>query len=151
MGMCKGCGVVYSALIMKDGYCQECKPELFIDTPEMQEELRKLKEQENDKKILNKKMNTRYIIIGVIMIICGLIIAYIQFTKPSDNVVKQIAAKYNIGPFGLNPSITDIEIIKNYEKDGKIYYVISYDKKVCEMPMLKVNSEWKALGITCTR
>ncbi|OCL97684.1 hypothetical protein AAX29_01837 [Aliarcobacter thereius] len=29
MGMCQGCKVVYSALIMKDGYCKDCKPEWF--------------------------------------------------------------------------------------------------------------------------
>lgn len=29
MGMCKDCGVVYSALTMKDGYCRDCKPEWF--------------------------------------------------------------------------------------------------------------------------
>ncbi len=29
MGMCQGCKVVYSALKMKEGYCKDCKPELF--------------------------------------------------------------------------------------------------------------------------
>ena len=31
MGMCKGCKTVYSALIMNDGYCKDCKPELFSE------------------------------------------------------------------------------------------------------------------------
>jgi hypothetical protein len=36
MGMCKSCGVVYSALIMKDGYCKDCKPELFTEEEKIQ-------------------------------------------------------------------------------------------------------------------
>ncbi|WP_323588120.1 hypothetical protein [Aliarcobacter butzleri] len=34
MGMCKGCGVVYSALVMKDGYCRDCKPMWFDESGE---------------------------------------------------------------------------------------------------------------------
>lgn len=38
MGMCKGCGTVFSALIMKNGYCQNCKPEWFEEVEEGYEE-----------------------------------------------------------------------------------------------------------------
>lgn len=53
MVMCKGCKTVYSALIMNDGYCKDCKPELFNENGEPKKEgaiekaLRLEKEREN--------------------------------------------------------------------------------------------------------
>lgn len=53
MGMCKGCGVVFSALKMKDGYCIDCHPtwkeeKCLLEEQEKQEEQ---KFQEYEKKV----------------------------------------------------------------------------------------------------
>ena len=68
MGMCKGCGVVYSALIMKDGYCKDCKPELFsemeinqIDNNGMVE----IQYNEVEKPKMNKNLILSLLVIGI--------------------------------------------------------------------------------------
>lgn len=158
MGMCQGCGEVFSALVMKDGYCQNCKPEYFtesdmgrmenIDNPKNQPVDEEVQQRiQEDKKRLMKKFQ----ILGLIILIGVGIYAYIVLTKPSDKLVKNIAAQYNIGFMGMKPFVQDIHIIKNYEKDGKLHYILQVDKMVCDMPMLKVNSKWIATGINCQR
>jgi len=39
MGMCKGCGKVFSALEMKDGYCKECLPQAEQEKAEKTENI----------------------------------------------------------------------------------------------------------------
>ena len=108
MGMCKSCGVVYSALIMKDGYCKDCKPELFTDkelneiekdgmigiidnTPKMsEEELNKKREQENNTcgivsfvlSILSLFTGLLGIIFAIISLTCGI--------KSSENILSKV-------------------------------------------------------------
>lgn len=153
MGMCKGCKVVYSALIMKDGYCKDCKPELFSE-----EELKEIvgnepvstntskEELKNDelKSEPKPKSNMGLIIGGIILLIAGYFI-YGILTQPSDEVVKNIASNYNV----VYAKTTDINILKSYEEKGKLVYILNIKGMICEMPMLKVDDEWIATGIDC--
>jgi len=64
---------------------------------------------------------------------------------PSDNIVKNIAAQYNIS----GAKASDIKIVKSYDKDGKTVMVLQIKNMVCEMPMLEIDGQWNATGIHC--
>ncbi len=66
-------------------------------------------------------------------------------SRPSEDTVISLATKYNIS----QSNKSDIEIIKSYEKDGKTVQILLIKDMVCEMPMLEIKGEWRALGITC--
>jgi hypothetical protein len=48
MGMCKGCGIVYSAIEMKDGYCKSCQKD-FIKIDAHDDNNDNIKHQNNNK------------------------------------------------------------------------------------------------------
>lgn len=151
MGMCKGCGVVYSALVMKNGYCRDCKPGLFSE-----DELKQTLENEgiiinNNEELKNEPKSNKELIVGgviggILLLIVGYFI-YSIFTKPSDEIVKKIASSYNVS----YSKASDINIIKSYEDKGKLVYILNIKNMICEMPMINVNGEWLATGINCTR
>ncbi len=55
MGMCKGCGEVFSALEMIDGYCMPCRGENTISKEEYDEKIKLL---EKDKHLINTIFTT---------------------------------------------------------------------------------------------
>lgn len=130
MGMCKGCGVVYSALIMKDGYCKDCKPELFsemeinqIDNNGMVE----IQYNEVEKPKMNKNLMLSLLVIGISL---SAYFIYDFLTTPSSSVVKELASNYTfIGE--------KFKILKSYEDKGKLVYVLEIYNSVCEMPVIK--------------
>uniref|UniRef100_UPI004047E275 hypothetical protein n=1 Tax=Aliarcobacter sp. TaxID=2321116 RepID=UPI004047E275 len=89
-------------------------------------------------------VNKFLVLVGIV----GAIILYVLYQnslKPSDKIVKNIAVKYNIN----YSKLSDIEIIKSYEDKGKIVYILNIKKSICEMPMIQINKEWVATGISC--
>ena len=68
-----------------------------------------------------------------------------NFFGPSDDLIKDLAVKYNI----RGATRSDIEIIKSYEKEGKTVQMLEIKGMVCEMPMLEVKGDWRALGMNC--
>ena len=82
--------------------------------------------------------------LGVVAIIGGMAFMYMN-AKWNYNI-KELAASYNIGGY---TSPNDINIIDSYEKDAKTIQILEIDGAICEMPMIKVNGDWKSLGITC--
>ena len=85
MGMCKGCKTVYSALTMNDGYCKDCKPELFNENGEPKKEgaiekaLRLEKERENsqEKAKDNQTLGIISFVLSVLTFLTGGIIGVI--------------------------------------------------------------------------
>ena len=144
MGMCKGCGVVYSALIMKDGYCKDCKPELFSEMEINQIDNNGMVEvsyNEVEKPKMNKNLMLSLLIIGISL---SAYFIYDFLTTPSSSVVKELASKYTfIGE--------KFRILKSYEDKGKLVYVLEIYNSVCEMPMIKTSNGWSATGMSCTR
>lgn len=64
---------------------------------------------------------------------------------PSDDIVKKIAAQYNIN----GAKASDVKIVKSYDKDGKTVMVLQIKNMICEMPMLEINGQWNSTGIHC--
>ena len=86
------------------------------------------------------------LLIGVIGL--GVIVWYFVSeanSKPSDKIVKNIANYYRIN----YSDISDIKIVKSYEDKGKIVYILNIKRSICEMPMIKIDEEWIATGISC--
>ena len=85
MVMCKGCKTVYSALIMNDGYCKDCKPELFNENEKKKKEgaiekaLRLEKERENsqEKAKDNQTLGIISFVLSVLTFLTGGIIGVI--------------------------------------------------------------------------
>ena len=76
MGMCKGCKVVYSALIMKDGYCKNCKPEWFNENGEPTKENVSLNNELENTKLETKDSQTCGIVscvLGILSLFTGAI------------------------------------------------------------------------------
>ncbi len=63
--------------------------------------------------------------------------------QPKENNVIYSAANL------VHAKIYDIKIIKSYEKDGKNVQILQIKNHICEMPMLKIDNKWTALGIEC--
>lgn len=139
MGMCKGCKEVFSALDMKDGYCETCQISKPIENNISQNEEKK------DNKIGDKQINFILSIILAIIVIGISIFGYNKMTKPSDSIVKSLVLEYDL----RGVSNTDIKIINSYSKEGKTFFIIDLDRMTCEMPVIKSGSEWKSLGINC--
>lgn len=43
----------------------------------------------------------------------------------------------------------DIKIVKSFEKDGKLVYILQIKGMICEMPMIEIDKQWNATGIKC--
>ncbi len=144
MGLCKGCGIIYSALIMKDGYCKDCKPELFSEMEINQIDNNGMVEvsyNEVEKTKMNKNLMLSLLVIGISL---SAYFIYDFLTTPSSSVVKELASKYTfIGE--------KFKILKSYEDKGKLVYVLEIYNSVCEMPMIKTSNGWSATGMSCTR
>ena len=59
---------------------------------------------------------------------------------PDDKVVKNIAYQYNI----KSAQESDIKIVK-----GKTVFILEIKGSICEMPMIEINKNWSATGISC--
>lgn len=46
---------------------------------------------------------------------------------------------------------SDIKIVKSYEDKGKTVFILEIKGNICEMPMIEINKNWTATGISCTR
>ncbi|WP_198304208.1 hypothetical protein [Arcobacter vandammei] len=66
-------------------------------------------------------------------------------SEPDEKTVKAIAAKYNV----KSAQESDIKIVKSFEKDGKIVYILQIKGMICEMPMIEIDKQWNATGIKC--
>ena len=64
---------------------------------------------------------------------------------PDEKVVKNIAYQYNI----KSAQESDIKIVKSYEDKGKTVFILEINGSVCEMPMIDINKNWTATGISC--
>jgi outer membrane biogenesis lipoprotein LolB len=62
-----------------------------------------------------------------------------------DKVVKNIAYQYNI----KSAQESDIKIVKSYEDKGKTVFILEIKGSICEMPMIEINKNWTATGISC--
>lgn len=154
MGMCKECGVVYSALVMKDGYCSGCKPEIFNKEEFENIERQKkegvdLEETKEEIKVETKKGNYNFYI-GLAVAI-GILTYFVSsaLSLPSDKIVKNIASQYGVSSYGSRTKASKIDIIDHYKKEGKVVYILGIEKLICEMPMLEVKGKWTSLGMNC--
>ena len=43
----------------------------------------------------------------------------------------------------------DIKIVKSFEKDGKLVYILQIKGMICEMPMIEIDKQWNAIGMKC--
>ena len=43
----------------------------------------------------------------------------------------------------------DIKIVKSFEKDGKLVYILQIKGMICEMPMIEIDKQWNATGMKC--
>lgn len=64
---------------------------------------------------------------------------------PDDKVVKNIAYQYNI----KSAQESDIKIVKSYEDKGKTVFILEIKGSICEMPIIEINKNWSATGISC--
>jgi len=74
-----------------------------------------------------------------------LVLGFTGCGGPSDSIVKNIAAQYNV----MGAKESDIKIVKSYDKDGKTVMVLKIKNFVCEMPMLEIDGQWTATGMHC--
>ena len=66
-------------------------------------------------------------------------------STPDEKTVKSLAALYNIKSAQEN----DIKIVKSFEKDGKLVYILQIKGMICEMPMIEIDKQWSATGMKC--
>ena len=66
-------------------------------------------------------------------------------SQPSDDITKNIAMQYSQKMF----KVSDIKIIKSYEKDGKVVMILKINKAVCEIPMIEIENNWTGAGFSC--
>ena len=72
--------------------------------------------------------------------------AFIGYSStPDEKTVKSLAVLYNIKSAQEN----DIKIVKSFEKDGKLVYILQIKGMICEMPMIEIDKQWNAIGIKC--
>lgn len=144
MGMCKGCNEVYNTSIMREGYCESCKPEFF--TKEYEE--KKLHEpiiKKESKDLSGKQVNIIIsIAVAVVLVVVG-IFAYNKMTKPSNSILKSLVLDFDFP----NIRSSDIEVVNSYKKYGKTVYILNIKNMTCEMPVIKSASSWKAIKINC--
>ncbi|MGJ0338233.1 hypothetical protein [Aliarcobacter cryaerophilus] len=88
-------------------------------------------------KMKNLKILLSTILIGAAFIGCS--------STPDEKTVKSLAALYNIKSAKEN----DIKIVKSFEKDGKIVYILQIKGMICEMPMIEIDKQWNATGMKC--
>ncbi|WP_198304535.1 hypothetical protein [Arcobacter vandammei] len=85
----------------------------------------------------NIKILVSTILVGAAFIGCS--------STPDEKTVKNIAVQYNI----TSAQESDIKIVKSFEKDGKIVYILQIKGMICEMPMIEIDKQWNATGIKC--
>lgn len=44
---------------------------------------------------------------------------------------------------------SDIKIVKSYEDKGKTVFILEIKGSICEMPMIEIDKNWSATGISC--
>ena len=88
---------------------------------------------------MHKKYILKIILVVIITVLTGC------SNKPSDDTTKNIAIQYGKGMFNLS----DIDIIKSYEKDGKTVMILQINKAVCEIPMIEIKGNWTGTGFSC--
>ncbi|WWW12485.1 hypothetical protein V7P26_03710 [Arcobacter cryaerophilus gv. pseudocryaerophilus] len=88
-------------------------------------------------KMKNLKILLSTILIGTAFIGCS--------STPDEKTVKSLVALYNIKSAKEN----DIKIVKSFEKDGKLVYILQIKGMICEMPMIEIDKQWNATGIKC--
>ena len=72
--------------------------------------------------------------------------AFIGCSSTTDEkTVKSLDVLYNIKSAQEN----DIKIVKSFEKDGKIVYILQIKGMICEMPMIEIDKQWNSTGIKC--
>ena len=107
MGMCKSCGVVYSALIMKDGYCKDCKPEFFTEEYKQKNVAEKTIEKKEKSDLTSKQVNLILISCASILLLVIGIFIYNKMTKPNDSLLKSMVMDFKI------PYVKESEIINS--------------------------------------
>ena len=88
-------------------------------------------------KMKNLKILLSTILIGTAFIGCS--------PTPDEKTVKSLAVLYNIKSAQEN----DIKIVKSFEKDGKLVYILQIKGMICEMPMIEIDKQWNAIGMKC--
>ncbi|MDY3203850.1 hypothetical protein [Arcobacter sp.] len=150
MGMCKSCGVVYSALIMKDGYCKDCKPELFTEEEKIQIDNNNIDgiSYNEDTKVEKTKVNKSLVIsLSIIGISVISYFIYNFFTTPSNSTIEKLASYYM--PSHNLYLGEKFKILNSYEDKGKLIYVLEIYGGVCEMPVVKTSRGWIATSMNC--
>lgn len=139
--MCKGCNQVFNAIAMKDGLCEACY------VKENGISINQSSAEENEITDTSKPMSdgVKFALIGIstLLVIGTGAFIYSGTTNPPENIVKNIASQYTYA------RESSIEIVSSYEKEGKNVQVLKVNNQICEMPMLKTNSEWVATEISC--
>ena len=95
-----------------------------------------------------KQGNTKMIIRKFSKTMLLATIASLLFTAcsgPDEKVVKNIAVKYNI----KQAEVSDVKIVKSYEDKGKTVFILEIKGIICEMPMIEIDKNWTATGISC--
>ena len=79
---------------------------------------------------------------------------YLEASNIKGTNAEEYSKKYGfIG--GYNKLVEDIEkendikIVKSFEKDGKLVYILQIKGMICEMPMIEIDKQWNATGIKC--
>ncbi len=93
---------------------------------------------------LSSKTSKIFFGLGAVTLIGGMALLYMNAKWNYD--IQKLAASYKIGGY---TSPKDINIIDSYEKDAKTIQILEINGAICEMPMIKVNGNWQALGISC--
>ncbi|MDD2887645.1 MAG: hypothetical protein PHY66_08250 [Aliarcobacter sp.] len=85
---------------------------------------------------------------NILKIGSGIALGIILFTGcggPDDKVVKSIASQYRI----KSATESDVKIVKSYEAQGKTVFILEIKGSICEMPMIEIDKQWSATGISC--
>jgi len=153
MPTCKKCNEIVGASdIVKNGVCKDCYAKLDENELNGISNDDKSKELKKDETKLND-IDKIFLGIGALVVLAGIYFIFTSFkssdivkpNKPDISTIKSLAHSY----FKYSSTLSEIEVIKSYEKDGKIVEIVKIGDKVCDMPMLKINGRWNALGIKC--
>ena len=145
MGMCKSCGIVFNDNDIVNGYCEDCKPEFFTEEYKQKNVAEKTIEKKEKSDLTSKQVNLILISCASILLLVIGIFIYNKMTKPSDSLLKNMVMDFKI-PYVKE---SEISIVNSYDKYGKTVYVIDVKSMICEMPIVKSGSTWKALEINC--
>uniref|UniRef100_UPI0040481D18 hypothetical protein n=1 Tax=Aliarcobacter sp. TaxID=2321116 RepID=UPI0040481D18 len=109
-----------------------------------------IKSEETEDQIKKNKssLKTAFLISILLIVIVITFFVYESISKPREATIKNFASQYS-GLAGKEVPESEIKIIGNYNKDGKIYYILQVGENVCDMSMIKIEGTWNALGISC--